>query len=202
MPELKQVVLVGAGLDMRPYRLKDSLPNVRYFELDLPVMLAERQRVIAKLSTTTESERVQLAANFHVDAVDDVLRQCEQFDASLPTAFIYEGCAMYFDEESNVAMLSRLASLMQHPASRLWVDFVSHDAVSGGSGQPAVNEFLGRMADMGEAFVFGLDNPYALLDQCGLMPTSIQSSLDYLNVYGQPDAAIYDLYSFTVAKAK
>ena len=109
---------------------------------------------------------------------------------------------MYFDEESNVAMLSRLASLMQHPASRLWVDFVSHDAVAGGSGQPAVNEFLDRMADMGEAFVFGLDIPHALLDQCGLMPTSIQSSLDYLNVYGQPDAAIYDLYSFTVAKAK
>ena len=46
---LEQLVMLGAGLDMRPIRLAPQLKSVSVFEIDLPIMLAERQRVIERI---------------------------------------------------------------------------------------------------------------------------------------------------------
>ena len=50
VPDLKQVVLVGAGLDMRSIRHAADLPDVTFFEVDLPEMIAERERVTKLLA--------------------------------------------------------------------------------------------------------------------------------------------------------
>ena len=49
IPNLQQVVLMGAGLDMRPFRLCHKMGRPTFFEVDLPEMLEERTRVISQL---------------------------------------------------------------------------------------------------------------------------------------------------------
>ena len=41
---LDQVVIIGAGLDSRAYRFNKQMPDVRFFEVDLPAAVARRRR--------------------------------------------------------------------------------------------------------------------------------------------------------------
>ena len=163
---LSQVVLMGAGLDVRAFRHAMAGPHAKYFEVDLPEMLAERERVVKGLQGPCP-ERIPVAMNFETDRLDKALRNNGDFDPWQPTAFIYEGCSMYFDGVTNASMLTAARKLMQHPMSFLWVDFVATDVVDGQHRHKGIAAFLEGMEQLGEAFVFGVDDPDLYLRNLG-----------------------------------
>lgn len=194
MPNVRQVVLLGAGLDMRPYRFSKELPNVTWFELDLPPMLAERERVLSQfedpqLVGMPKVKRHSIAVDFNHDRIDRLLRQHDGFDASLPTLFIYEGCSMYFDQSLNRSLLESCCTLMKHDDSRLWFDIVKECVIDDSSDQSSVKKFVQGMADLGEKFVFGSDDPQRMLPDDEVIVENASS------VLGLPDP-VYDLYQF------
>nr|WP_315465959.1 SAM-dependent methyltransferase [uncultured Rhodoferax sp.] len=202
IPGLKQIVLVGAGLDMRPFRLRDELPHVRYFELDLPEMLAERERVAAMMSGSAQVRRQGIPVNFYHDDVAQALLSASDFDPHQATAVIYEGCSMYFEPELNRKILSALATCLGHKDSRLWVDFVSQDVVEGRSDSPGVSAFLQKKEAMGERFIFGLNRPTAFTTDCGLTATDNTSVKQYLEKWNSHlDDPIFNEYQFVVARS-
>jgi methyltransferase (TIGR00027 family) len=192
---LKQVVLLGAGLDMRPYRLHARVKNVRWFELDLPPMIEERNRVISLLKKPPRAFRRSIAMDLTTDSIDDLLLAHPDFDPKAPTLIIYEGCSMYFDADLNHKILAACARVMQHPESRLWCDIVDESVIHGENQTQPVLEFLDGMDELGEKFIFGHSNPEVFLKQAGLSRATVVSCAEVLG----EDQTVYDQYRFLVA---
>lgn len=196
MPHLEQVVMLGVGLDMRPYQFFNSHPKVRWFELDLPAMLEERQRVIANLKTRQPAQRRMIAADLTDERFHERVLEHKDFDANKPTLVIFEGCTMYFSQEMNQQILKSCLSFLQHPESRLWCDIVSREVVEGATEFPKVQAFLRGMDELGERFIFGHDDPTELLHSCGFDEVAVTRSSDFLEI----SDAVHDMYRFVVAR--
>jgi methyltransferase (TIGR00027 family) len=164
---LRQLVLVGAGLDFRAARLAGGHASLRVFEIDLPEMLAERERVLREMDLTPGVIRTQVPANLEFDDVASAVVSAG-FDPALPSLLLYEGMSMYFSEALNRQILTSLASLLHHPDSRLWLDAVTASALHGASGDAEAEAFLEGMARLGEPFTFGLDDAAGFFGASGL----------------------------------
>ncbi|WP_220498095.1 SAM-dependent methyltransferase [Stieleria mannarensis] len=183
---IEQIVMVGAGLDMRPIRRAAELRGATVFELDLPVMLAERQRVIEQLEHQSDAvadapERHQIAADFLQDDVGELLQQHFAFSETALTLFIYEGCSMYFDEQQNQRLLRSIRRRIKHPQSVLWMDCVTPAVINEGTDDPNIHEFVDRMEMIGERFVYGPAEPRAFLRSCGFVCSSDVTAQQFLD---------------------
>jgi methyltransferase (TIGR00027 family) len=196
-------VLVGVGLDMRPFRLAAEMPDVHFFEIDLPPMLAERERVAQQVKNCDHVQRTTIAADFILDDLSQVLRNCEALDPHIPTAVIYEGCSMYFERAINEKIYRAMGEIMRHPESRIWTDFVKNDVVIGETTYPEVTQFLKSMDDLGESFIFGHNSPDDFALDCGLRPVYTITVRDYRQSLGQPsNDPVLDTYQFAVAAGR
>lgn len=192
---VQQIVLVGAGLDMRPYRVAGHFSDVVFFELDLPEMLEERERVLAE-TKLSNVKRHAIPANFLTQDLCEVLTSDPSFDRDKPTAFIYEGCSMYFDDQKNCEILTQLSSATTNGDSYIWADFVTTEAIENVSGRAEVTAFLEQMDALGETFIFGVDDPGEYLNDCGWTTNRFVSSRDYLKA----EDPIFDVYQFSIGR--
>ncbi len=191
---VRQVALVGAGLDFRPFRLAEDLPEVRWFEMDLPAMLEERERVLASLGLRG-GRRQAVPLNLDFDDVAEVLARAPGFRADEPVFVIFEGVSMYLAPDRAPAVFAGLARAVgRHPDSRLWLDLVRRAAFAPDA-PPAARAFLDGMAQLGEPFLFGCDRPEELFAAGGLAVAEEAPSGRYRPV--DPGAApLLDLYRF------
>lgn len=201
LEDLKQIVLVGAGLDLRTLLHTQLRPDIRTFELDLPEMLEERQKVIDRISNVGALDRTSVECDFLNHSIADRMNSLNSFNPTLKTAFIYEGCSMYFSEENNRRILSEIHSLMQHADSILWVDFVSEDILGNGSADPGIIAFLEAMVDLGEKFVFGQSDCAKFFDSLDFATQEVVTTDEYLKgtQHGCADSVLRQ-YRFCVAK--
>lgn len=147
-----QVVLLGAGLDSRPYRLLGDRP-VRVFEVDHP---ATQRRKCARLNAVLGAlpPRVRyLPVDFERDDLQVAL-EGGGFDPSRPSVFIWEGVVSYLSAESverNFTLLSRLMA----PGSRLVFTYVHRGALDGSLHFAEAARWSGWVRLSGEPFTFG-----------------------------------------------
>ena len=197
VPNLKQVVLVGAGLDMRPFRLQDQLGDVTWFELDLPVMLAERQGAIEQLPNTQPVQRHAIPMDLLLDDLTELLDDHPAFVPNVPTLFLYEGCTMYFDSDMNAQIVKQIRRLMQHPDSRLWCDMVTETAIIESETNEKIRAFQDNMEELGEKFIFGHNQPTEFMRGCGYSDAEVTSVAEFI----ASDDPVHSLYNFVVARA-
>jgi methyltransferase (TIGR00027 family) len=102
--EVDAVVNLGAGLDARPYRL--PLPaNLRWLELDLPALVAWKDRALADERAACPVERIA------IDLADRDKRQevLARLAGEAPRALIVtEGLLVYLDEPTVAALATDL----------------------------------------------------------------------------------------------
>jgi methyltransferase (TIGR00027 family) len=91
----RQVVLLAAGLDARAYRLPWP-PGTALFEVDLPEVLAVKDRVLAEARPTCD--RTAVAADLRGDWAGALL--AAGFAPGEPTAWLAEGLLVYLDAEA------------------------------------------------------------------------------------------------------
>jgi methyltransferase (TIGR00027 family) len=190
--QARQLVLIGAGYDFRPYRLSDQLLSNTVFEVDLPEMLEHRAQVVARFGLTgVRTVPVPMNLELH-----DLGRElCSRgFDPQLPTAFIYEGTSMYLPDETNRRVLETIAQLMMSPDSRLWMDYVTASVVAGEEDATEVKHFMAGMSSIGEPFVWGIGNAADFFATVRLALVSDSAS----DVHPPSDDPVYDLYRFAV----
>lgn len=116
----RQLVLVGAGLDARAYRL-DSLANVRVFEVDHPATQKLKRKKAEALRPRCK-ELVHVAVDFGKDSLADALADAGH-DTNLPTVWVWEGVTMYLPREAVRATLDVIAA-RSAPKSRLILTYV------------------------------------------------------------------------------
>jgi methyltransferase (TIGR00027 family) len=119
---LKQVVLLGAGIDSRAHRMT-ALEAAHVFEVDHPATQAEKQRCAAGLARTCR-ELTYVACDFERDLLSERL-QLAGHRVDEPTIWIWEGVTLYLDDDALRATLGALAACSA-PTSTLIVEY--HDA--------------------------------------------------------------------------
>lgn len=102
---LDELILLGAGLDSRPYRLAEQLRGVRVIEVDHPASQASKRARLRRL-LGREPEHVSFVAiDFTRDDLDAALAAAGH-ERSASTLFIWSGVSPYLPEEAVAEVLS------------------------------------------------------------------------------------------------
>lgn len=117
----RQVVILGAGLDARAFRL--AWPDkIRVFEIDLPEVLEFKEQVVRAQGWRPSCERITVP----VDLSEDWGRPlCDAgFDAGSQVAWLAEGLLAYLSPEASDSLVTRAAE-MSVRGSRLGLTLAS-----------------------------------------------------------------------------
>jgi methyltransferase (TIGR00027 family) len=117
----RQVAILAAGLDTRPFRLDWPAP-VRVFELDRADVFGFKDGVLAGREPAGASERVAVVADLRHDWSSALFGH--GFDPRVPTAWLVEGLVVYLTAAEIDAMLDRIGELSA-PGSRLGLEYGS-----------------------------------------------------------------------------
>lgn len=124
--ELRQVVIVAAGLDTRAFRL-DLPAEVTVYELDSPAVLAFKQRVLDDRGARPSCRRIPVATDLREDWAHALSEA--GFDPAAPSAWLIEGLLPYLDHAQNDRLLATVGG-RSSAGSRLALEFVSAEAVT------------------------------------------------------------------------
>jgi len=104
----RQVVILGAGLDARAWRMPD-LASVTVYEVDHPASQLDKQRRLGGLEPAVRSV-VPVAVDLEHDALAPALEPTG-FDTSAATTWVWEGVVPYLTARAVEATVSQLAEL-------------------------------------------------------------------------------------------
>lgn len=152
-----QVVILGAGLDGRAWRMPE-LRDVVVFEVDHPDSQREKQARAAALPAVARDVRF-VPVDFARDNLERALADTGH-DPSRPTTWIWEGVVMYLalpDIEATLRVIDRKSA----PGSRLIVAYASKGPVLG------LIRFLLKRAGEPMQSIFTADSMAALLSRHG-----------------------------------
>jgi methyltransferase (TIGR00027 family) len=117
---VEQVVVLGAGYDMRAYRFADSLGGRPVFEVDYPSTQARKVGLLGGRALPAADVR-RVGIDFQSQTLDQVLLPAG-FQPGKATFFTWEGVSMYLTRAAVKGTLAALAAL-SGPGSRLTMDF-------------------------------------------------------------------------------
>ncbi|HYP98937.1 MAG TPA: class I SAM-dependent methyltransferase [Polyangiaceae bacterium] len=101
-----QVVILGAGLDGRAWRMPE-LCDVSVFEVDHPDSQREKRKRVASLAPVAKDVRF-VPVDFAHDDLEQALASAGH-DASRPTTWVWEGVVMYLTQRAIDATLAVIA---------------------------------------------------------------------------------------------
>jgi methyltransferase (TIGR00027 family) len=149
---LRQVVLLGAGLDSRAYRL-DWPPGTTVFELDLPELFEAKEDLVRKAGLPAPScERRIVPADLRQDW--PAALRAAGFDPGAPTAWLVEGLLYYLTEDQADAVVREL-SAVSAAGSVLGLEQVNTDTYRA----PWMQDWLAGMRAEGRAWQSGVAEP-------------------------------------------
>jgi methyltransferase (TIGR00027 family) len=151
--DIGQLVILGAGLDTRPYRLPD-MERVKVLELDLPSVQEEKKKRLRNHFARLPENVSFLPIDFANQSLGAVLTGTV-FDPSDPAVFVWEGVSQYLSEESvrlTLAFVGKSA-----PGSVLVFTYVLKSIVERRSAIPGADRLMDVVAKNGAAWVFGLE---------------------------------------------
>lgn len=151
---LDQLVLLGAGLDSRPYRLADRLRDVHVFEVDHPDSLDSKRTRLRRLLGGEPDHVTFVAADFNRDDLGSVLPPAGYL-CSARTLFVCSGLLPYLSEEGASGLLSWIGS-HRDPAISVAFDAAWAGAVDGSRDYFGAAELRKRVADTGEPLRWGI----------------------------------------------
>ncbi|MCQ4084976.1 SAM-dependent methyltransferase [Streptomyces sp. RB6PN25] len=115
---IRQVVVLAAGLDSRALRL-DWPAGTRWYELDLPDMIAFKEELLDGSGLAPRCERQAVTADLGADWAPHLLGA--GFDPGAPTAWLIEGLLPYLPSEAVDALLTTVTELSA-PGSELLLE--------------------------------------------------------------------------------
>jgi methyltransferase (TIGR00027 family) len=155
---VRQVVVAGAGMDARAYRL--AWPDgVRYFEVDRPAVLDYKRECLAGEAPRADHRPVprDLTSPSWPDALVET-----GYAPDEPSVWLLEGLLFYLPESGVHRLLDQVAGLAC-PGSRIAADLVNAAALT----LPGQQVLLEVFAGWGCPWLFGCDAPEELFTRHG-----------------------------------
>ncbi|MFF2409982.1 SAM-dependent methyltransferase [Streptomyces sp. NPDC058092] len=176
---LLQVVILGAGMDTRAFRLGWPDGTV-LFEIDDAALLDfKSERLSSVDAPAARCERRVVGSDLADDWSGRLLSA--GYDPTTPTAWIAEGLLFYLPESLARDVVSR-ARQLSSTRSRLAADVLSAELFS----SPFPVESLRRLREMGCPWQFGTDDPAGFFQECGWHPAEIATPIEAAERYARP----------------
>jgi methyltransferase (TIGR00027 family) len=158
--EARQLVLLGAGMDTRAFRLPWP-EGFQFWEIDTPELFALKEARLQSAGVRLESDRRVVEADLTSgDWVDSLIEG--GFKKNLPTVWLAEGLFQYL-KGTDVGQILEGAASVSSPSSRLVADIISAEFLRRMSNR----ERLRRRKERGTPWVFGSDEPEKLFRSHG-----------------------------------
>jgi methyltransferase (TIGR00027 family) len=148
-----QVVILGAGLDTRPYRLA-GMERARVFEVDLPSVQEEKKKKLQKRFGHLPEHVTFLPIDFDTQSLEAVFTRTA-FDPGSPSVFAWEGVTQYLSEEAVRRTLAFVGT--SAPGSILVFTYVLKSLIERHAGIPGADKMMDRVAKQGYPWLFGLE---------------------------------------------
>jgi methyltransferase (TIGR00027 family) len=127
LPDIDAVVILGAGLDTRGFRLARR-SDIQVFEVDLPVNIARKKAAVQRAITAIPTSVHLVGLDFERDDLIGTLTE-NGYRTDACTFFVWEGVTQYLTED---AVRTTLAALQGAPTgSRLVFTYVRDDFIDG-----------------------------------------------------------------------
>ena len=154
LPEVEQVLVLGAGFDTRACRLP-AMGNARVFEVDHPSTQAVKQQVLTR---TLGAVPPHLGLVPVVFGQDDPRHQLELsgFTTGMPTLALWEGVTNYLTPEAVDATFALLAEVLA-PGSPILFTYVHRGMLDGTARFDGATTTMKAVGRVGEPFTFGFD---------------------------------------------
>jgi len=145
---VKQLVVLGAGLDSTAYRRTDLTEGLQVFEVDHPSTQAWKQERLEASNIPIPANVKFVGFDFETQTLADALKM-GGIRSDLPTFFTWLGVHMYLTDE---AVKSTLGVLGKYPkGSEIVMDFISPSYVlAGGVPEDSVDYLQNVVSEMGE----------------------------------------------------
>ncbi len=178
-----QLVILGAGLDTRPYRLP-GLEGVKVFEVDLPSVQSDKKKKIQKYLGRLPENVTFVPLDFDTQSLKAVLAGTE-FTLSRTAVFIWEGVTQYITEEAVGRTLAFAGSSAS--GSSILFTYVLKSIIERRSPLPDANHMMDVVAKQ-SPWIFGLEPSQisAFLEPFHLSLVADVGSMDYQEKYLQP----------------
>ena len=189
--EVRQVVILGAGLDTRAVRKPAA--GVTYFEIDDEATLAEKARCYRKHGIDANVKFIP--GNYVTDGLVDLLRR-NGFDFSAPTYVIWEGNTMYLPLETNRQILTELRKNVTRFV--LSFDYLADTVIAKTTGDPGITRFVESFAAMGAPWVSGFRDIRGFVQDLRLTVVENVKTADLIQKYWLNrgmTSPIFSLYS-------
>jgi methyltransferase (TIGR00027 family) len=178
-----QLVILGAGLDTRPYRLP-AIERVKVFEVDLPVVQNDKKKKVQKHFGRLPDHVTFIPIDFDTQTLEAVFAGTA-FDPSMPAVFIWEGVTQYVTEEAirrTLAFVGKSA-----PGSTLLFTYVLKSIIERRSDIPGADRMMDVVAQ-NAPWIFGLEPSSipAFLNPFHLSLIADVGNADYQEKYLKP----------------
>lgn len=151
---LDQLVILGAGLDSRPYRFARLKSGVKIFEVDHPASQATKLRKLAEIFGEVPTHVTFVAIDFTEQDLSERLF-AHGYDPTLKTLFIWQGVTQYLNPQ---AVDSTLAFVAQNSGSgsKIIFDYMYTSLLGGAAGHGEIRNMRRYRAFSGEDLTFGI----------------------------------------------
>lgn len=169
----QQLVLLGSGYDTRFFRIPAIQENaVATFEIDLPETIHTKCQYLREKLSELPQGLTFISLDFNHDDLNSL--SSYGFDASLPTAYIWQGVSYYLPKESVSQFLDFIKSQMA-PGSVFVFDACSPLMIHKNDQVPGIAASIDRLTEIGEPYLFGLyaDDMKTWLEEKGFQQVEI-----------------------------
>lgn len=149
---IDQVVILGAGLDTRAYRLP-GIERARVYEVDLPAAQADKKRSLARRAGSLPGHVTFIPIDFDSQALEAALAG-SSFDRSRPALFLWEGVTQYISAAAVRRTLEFVGACA--PGSGIVFTYVLKSIIERRSGIPGADKMMDRVAQQAP-WIFGLE---------------------------------------------
>ncbi|MGZ3618147.1 MAG: class I SAM-dependent methyltransferase [Ktedonobacteraceae bacterium] len=163
---IRQIVLMAAGLDTRPFRLKWPA-QTQLFELDQPAVLKYKEQVLTSAGVQPNCERHMIAADLTSPWKESLIKA--GFIPQQPSAWLLEGFLFYLPNESITNILDEITNLA---AIGSWIGFDIINSVTLTS--PWTRPWIEMQAQAGAPWIGTMDDPESFLATRGWVATLTQ----------------------------
>ncbi|MGA2112977.1 MAG: class I SAM-dependent methyltransferase [Anaerolineales bacterium] len=180
---IKQLVILGAGFDTRPYRFPE-IKSVKVFEVDLPAVQEDKKKKLQRYLGQLPDNVTFIGMDFDTQSLEAVFSEAA-WDASEPAVFIWEAVTQYVSEEGVRRTLAFVGK--SPPGSILLFTYVLKSIIEWRSDIPDANRLMDVVARQ-SPWVFGLE-PSGILEFLRphhLVPTADVGNAYYQEKYLQP----------------
>ena len=147
-----QVVILGAGLDSRPYRYATRLAAARVFEVDFPPTQEYKKKRVKEVVGSLPAHVRYVPIDFTKDDLKTVL-EAAGYDRTKKTIFVWEGVTFYIPEAAVDATL-RFVAGNSGSGSRIVFDYFLASTLK--TPHAPLKDVMDRLEAVKEPLIFGL----------------------------------------------